>query len=81
MDKQWDKTFLDDLQYSESPKVKSYNQSDKRSRKDYFREYFQDEDNKERHKKAVYKSNAKHFVKNFATEHDMNELITIFNER
>ena len=50
-------------------------------RNEYMREYFKKPKNKERHKRSVYKSHAKNFVKNFATERDMNELISIFNER
>lgn len=50
-------------------------------RNEYMREYFKKPENKERHKKLVYKSHAKHFVNNFATEDDMNELNRIFNER
>jgi hypothetical protein len=50
-------------------------------RNEYMREYFKKPENKERRKKLVYKSHAKNFVKNFATEEDMNELNRIFNER
>lgn len=81
MDKEWIETFLGDLQYSELPNGSVSNQSDKQHRNDYYREYFKDPDKKQRHKRAVYKSHAKHFVKNFATEEDMNELCRIFNER
>lgn len=81
MDKKWDKTFLDDLQYSELPNKNASNQSDKQYRNDYYREYFKNPDKKERHKRSVYKSNARHFVKHFATEEDMKELVSIFNTR
>lgn len=81
MDKKWDETFLDDLQYSELPNGSASNQSDKQHRNDYYREYFKNPDRKQRHKRSVYKSHAKHFVKHFATEEDMNELCRIFNER
>lgn len=86
MDKKWDKTFLDDLQSLEGPSVEyAYrrvsNRSNQQHRNDYYREYFKNPDKKERHKRSVYKSNAKHFVKHFATDEDMNELIDIFNER
>lgn len=50
-------------------------------RKEYWREYFKNPENMERHKKAVYKSSAKRFVREFATEDDMNKLLRIFNER
>lgn len=50
-------------------------------RNEYMREYFKKPENKERRRKLVYKSHAKNFVKNFATEEDMNELNRIFNER
>ena len=46
----------------------------------YMRAYFRDPKNKERHKKAVYKSHAKNFVKNFATAEEMKELMNIFEE-
>nr|DAJ72876.1 MAG TPA: hypothetical protein [Caudoviricetes sp.] len=81
MDKKWDKTFLEDLQYSELSHKNTSNQSNKQYRNDYYREYFKDPDKKQRHKRSVYKSHAKHFVKRFATEEDMNELCRIFNER
>lgn len=81
MDKKWDETFLEDLRYSELPNGSVSNQSDKQHHNDYYREYFKDPDKKQRHKRSVYKSHAKHFVKNFATEDDMNELYRIFNER
>lgn len=47
----------------------------------YMREYLKDPKNKEKHKRVVYKSHAKNFVKNFATEEEMKELVSIFNER
>ena len=47
-------------------------------RKEYMREYLKDPYNKERHKKSVYKSNAKKFVKEFATSDDMDELLMIW---
>lgn len=50
-------------------------------RKEYLREYSKKPENKRRHQKAVYKSNAKTFVRNFATSEDMDELILIFNTR
>lgn len=50
-------------------------------RNEYMREYFKKLENKERHKRAVYKSHARNFVKNFATDEDMKELVSIFNER
>lgn len=50
-------------------------------RNEYMREYLKNPYNKERHNKSVYKSHAKKFVKEFATEYDMNELHRIFNER
>ena len=86
MDKKWDETFLEDLQSLEGPSVDyayrhTSNRSNKQNRNDYYREYFKDPDKKQRHKRSVYKSHAKHFVKNFATEDDMNELCRIFNER
>lgn len=86
MDKKWDETFLEDLQSLKGPSVdyayrRTYNRSNKQNRNDYYREYLKDPDKKQRHKRSVYKSNAKHFVKNFATENDMNELNRIFNER
>ena len=49
-------------------------------RNEYMRNYFKDPENKERHKRAVYKSHAKNFVKNFATKDDMDELVSIFEE-
>lgn len=48
---------------------------------EYMREYFKKPENKERRRKLVYKSHAKNFVKNFATDEDMKELVSIFNER
>ena len=50
-------------------------------RNEYMRNYFKDPENKERHKRVVYKSHAKNFVKNFATYEEMEELMNIFNER
>lgn len=50
-------------------------------RNEYMREYFKKPENKERHKRAVYKSHAKKFVEKFATSDDMNELIAAFNYR
>ena len=50
-------------------------------RKEYMREYLKDPHNKERHKKSVYKSNAKKFVKEFATSDDMDELLMIWRWR
>lgn len=81
MDKKWNETFLEDLQYSELPNESVSNQSDKQHRNDYYREYFKNPDRKQRHKRSVYKSHAKHFVKNFATDDDMKELVSIFNTR
>ena len=86
MDKKWDETFLEDLQSSEGHSVdyayqRTSNHLDKQHRNDYYREYFKNPDKKQRHKRSVYKSHAKHFVKNFATEDDMNELCRIFNEQ
>lgn len=49
--------------------------------REYSREYLKDPEKKKRHNEVVYKSHAKNFVKNFATEDDMNELFRIFNER
>ena len=82
----WDETFLEDLKSLKGPSVDyayrhASNRSNKQHRNDYYREYFKDPDKKQRHKRSVYKSHAKHFVKNFATEDDMNELCRIFNER
>ena len=51
------------------------------NKSEYMKNYFKRPENKRRHQKAVYKSNAKTFVKNFATEEDMKELNRIFNER
>lgn len=50
-------------------------------RKEYLREYAKKPENKLRHKKSVYKSNAKTFVRRFATDEEMQELIFIFNTR
>ena len=47
---------------------------------EYMRNYFKKPENKERHKRAVYKSHAKRFVMEFATREEMNELIRIFEE-
>lgn len=49
-------------------------------RNEYMREYFRDPEKKERHKRAVYKSHAKRFVMQFATEEEMKELMNIFEE-
>lgn len=49
-------------------------------RNEYMREYFRDPENKEKHKRVVYKSHARNFVKNFATEEEMKELLNIFEE-
>lgn len=86
MDKKWDETFLEDLQSLEGPSVDyayrhTSNLSNKQHRNDYYREYFKDPDKKQRHKRSVYKSHAKHFVKHFATDEDMRELVSIFNTR
>lgn len=48
---------------------------------EYMREYLQDYGNRERHKRAVYKSSAKRFVFEFATVKEMKELNELFNER
>lgn len=45
------------------------------------REYLNDPAKKKRHHEVVYKSHAKNFVKKFATNEDMEELISIFNTR
>lgn len=50
-------------------------------RNEYMRSYFKKPENKEKHKRVVYKSHAKNFVKNFATDKEMEELVSIFNER
>lgn len=50
-------------------------------RNEYMREYLKDPYNKERHKKAVYKSHAKKFILELATAEEMNELIRAFNYR
>lgn len=50
-------------------------------RKEYMREYLKDPYNKERHKKSMYKSNAKKFVREFATSDDMDELLMIWRWR
>ena len=86
MDEKWDETFLEDLQSLEGPSVDyayrhTYNRSNKPHRNDYYREYFKDPDKKQRHKRSVYKSHAKHFVKHFATDEDIEELVSIFNTR
>ena len=52
----------------------------KKERNEYMREYFKKAENKERHKRAVCKSNAKRFVMQFATEEEMKELMNIFEE-
>lgn len=66
---------------AQKPRVKRLKARDDMERNEYMREYFKKPENKERHKKSVYKSHAKNFVKNLATEYDMNELNRIFNER
>lgn len=81
MDKKWDETFLEDLKHSGMPNENASNRSNKQHRNDYYREYFKDPDKKQRHKRSVYKSHAKHFVKHFATDEDMKELVSIFNTR
>lgn len=81
MDKKWDETFLEDLKHSGIPNENTSNRSNKQHRNDYYREYFKDPDKKQRHKRSVYKSHAKHFVKHFATDEDMKELVSIFNAR
>lgn len=50
-------------------------------RNEYMREYLNDPAKKKRHHEVVYKSHAKNFVKKFATNEDMEELISIFNTR
>ena len=50
-------------------------------RNEYMREYFKKPENKERHKRAVYKSHAKRFVRKFATVDDMKELNDIFENK
>ena len=86
MDKKFDETFLEDLKSLKGPSVDhayrhTSNRSNKQNRNDYYREYFKDPDKRQRHKRAVYKSNAKHFVEHFATDEDMEDLISIFNTR
>ena len=49
-------------------------------RNEYMREYFKKPENKERHKRAVYKSHAKRFAMQFATRKEMEELMGIFEE-
>ena len=63
------------------PRVKRLQARYDMERNEYMREYLKDPYKKERHNKSVYKSHAKKFVKEFATEYDMNELHRIFNER
>lgn len=81
MDEKWDETFLEDLKYSGMQNENASNRSNKKHRNDYYREYFKDPDKKQRHKRSVYKSHAKHFVKHFATDEDIEELVSIFNTR
>ena len=52
----------------------------KAERNQYMREYFKKPENKERHKRAVCKSQAKRFVMQFATREEMEELMNIFEE-
>lgn len=49
-------------------------------RNEYMRNYFKNPENKERHKRAVYKSHAKRFAMQFATREEMEELMNIFEE-
>ena len=49
-------------------------------RNEYMRNYFKNPENKERHKRAVYKSHAKRFAMQFATREEMKELMNIFEE-
>lgn len=49
--------------------------------REYSREYLKDPEKKKRHDETTYKSHAKRFVREFATEDDMNELFRIFSER
>lgn len=49
----------------------------KKERNEYMKNYFKKPENKERHKRAVYKSHAKRFVMQFATEEEMKELMNI----
>lgn len=46
----------------------------------YMRQYLKDPKNKEKHKRAVYKSHAKRFAMQFATREEMKELMNIFEE-
>ena len=53
----------------------------KNERNLYMQAYLQDDGNRERHKRSVYKSSAKRFVFEFATFQEMKELNELFNER
>ena len=46
----------------------------------YMQAYLQKPENKERHKRAVYKSHARRFAMQFATRKEMEELMNIFEE-
>nr|CAI9750971.1 hypothetical protein LBZUJACN_LBZUJACN_CDS_0041 [Caudoviricetes sp.]CAI9751062.1 hypothetical protein MIHLRAQX_MIHLRAQX_CDS_0041 [Caudoviricetes sp.] len=45
------------------------------------REYLKDPEKRELHRRSVYKSNAKRFVREFATSKDMKELNDMFENK
>lgn len=65
---------------NKQPRVKRLQARYDMERNEYMREYLKDPYNKERHKRAVYKSHAKRFAMQFATRKEMEELMNIFEE-
>ena len=65
---------------SKQPRVKRLQARYDMERNEYMREYFKKPENKERRKRAVYKSHAKRFAMQFATRKEMEELMNIFEE-
>lgn len=65
---------------NKQPRVRRLKARDDMERNEYMREYFKKPENKERHKRAVYKSHAKIFAMQFATRKEMEELMNIFEE-